>query len=91
MIGSNLKLSIQSFLLAWCMILPMCLISCVKEEFTDQAGLKSGVTITVSDFDDENITRSSLIPDESGTSFEWNEGDVVAVYSADRGMTNFFY
>ena len=90
MIRSKFRLSIQSVLLVWCMILPMCLISCVKEEFSNQTGLKTGVTITVSDFNDEKITRSSLIPGEGGTSFEWNEGDVVAVYSAARGMTNFF-
>lgn len=35
-------------------------------------------------------TRTTLLPVEDGTKFQWQVGDVAAVYSSGRGMTNFF-
>lgn len=35
-------------------------------------------------------SRSTLTPSDWGTSFSWNEGDVVGVYSEAKGLTNFF-
>ena len=69
----------------------VCFISCVEEDFFNEFEKKSGITINVDDFKNESIgTRSMLIPRENGTSFEWEDGDVVAVYSSAKGMTNFF-
>lgn len=35
------------------------------------------------------VTRSSVVPGNGGTSFAWSEGDVSAVYSSGKGLTNF--
>lgn len=35
-------------------------------------------------------TRSTLTPDNGGTAFSWKSGDIVAVYSDSKGMTNFY-
>lgn len=72
-------------------IFPFCIVSCVDDELLKQNVTKCGVTINVQDFKNENhVTRSLLTPGEQGTSFEWEKNDVVAVYSAAKGMTNFF-
>lgn len=39
--------------------------------------------------DIKELTRTSVIPGMGGTSFSWNEGDVSAVYSSGKGLTNF--
>lgn len=66
-------------------------VSCVDEELFKQNESICGITIDVEDFKNEsNGTRSLLIPGEHGTSFEWENNDIVAVYSASNGMINFF-
>lgn len=72
-------------------ILFSALASCVEEELFKQTETKCGVTINVRNFKDEDKeTRSLLKPGNHGMSFEWQKGDIVAVYSAAKGMTNFF-
>ena len=39
---------------------------------------------------DINNTRTILTPTENGTAFSWKIGDIVAVYSEYKGMTNFY-
>lgn len=82
---------IYYIIVAYCCTLLCSLSSCVDDTFVEQHTAKSGITISVHDYKNElDITRSTLKPGENGTSFAWEEGDVVAVYSAARGMTNFF-
>lgn len=39
---------------------------------------------------DSVSTRTILTPTDNGTAFSWKVGDVVAVYSSSKGMTNFY-
>lgn len=75
---------------AYCCAL-FCSLSCADDDFVKRYGTKSGITVSVHDYKNESdITRSTLTPGGNGTSFAWEKGDIVAVYSAARGMTNFF-
>ena len=81
------KHNLSLFFLVFCFLSS----SCADEELFKQNETKCGITINVRDFKNENNgTRSLLVPGENGTSFEWEKNDVVAVYSAAKGMTNFF-
>lgn len=87
---------IQTFISLLLLILQF---SCkdVSEQIEDNETYSS-VLMTVKNFSDEDTvnvslmgnTRSSLTPTWNGTSFSWNNGDIVGVYSASKGLTNFF-
>lgn len=48
------------------------------------------VKMVGADFKVSEQGRSSLSPSDNGTLFSWQEGDIVAVYSESKGMTNFY-
>lgn len=87
---------IQTFISVLLLILQS---SCkdVSEQIEDNETYSS-VLMTVKNFSDEDTvnislmenTRSSLTPTWNGTSFSWNSGDIVGVYSTNKGLTNFF-
>ena len=72
------------------------LASCVdnKDGFLYQNGASVRVTANAANFEGEagesDATRTVLTPADEGTSFKWKVGDVAAVYSEEKGMTNFF-
>lgn len=68
-----------------------CFSSCSDDVSQYINGEQNGVYMIAEHFiDGDKETRSVLIPNDHGTSFQWEEGDVAAVYSSAKGMTNFF-
>lgn len=84
----------------FCLFSYFCLTSC--NSFFEDELKKSEITATVQmsaqgfEDGDQSLsygihnTRSSVVPGNGGTSFTWNQGDVSAVYSIGKGLTNFF-
>lgn len=70
--------------------------SCSDLDFSNNTSSNDGadVRMSASHFKDGedtfSISRSSLTPSLGGTNFKWDIGDVVGVYSAANGLTNFF-
>lgn len=48
------------------------------------------VKMIATSFINDDTSRSILTPNENGTSFSWEANDIVAVYSDQKGLTNFF-
>lgn len=66
------------------------IISC-KDERESYYQEMTNTKMTAYNFKIDSIeSRTTLTPSDSGTSFFWNEGDVVGVYSDAKGLTNFF-
>ncbi len=68
-------------------------ISCndkTDESFGWDTGSTTSVTMIAPDFPISPSARTILTPDNNGTSFSWKKGDIVAVYSDSKGMTNFY-
>lgn len=66
------------------------IISCTTENVERLGSDSNGVKMSAKNFLGELNTRISLTPEKEGTSFAWDTGDVVSVYSSTRGLTNFF-
>ena len=69
------------------------LVSCQDEltkSNTNSSNTISSIEMKASHFLSSETTRTNLTPDSSGTKFSWKSGDIVAVYSSSKGMTNFF-
>ena len=70
--------------------------SCSDLDFSNNTSSNDGadVRMSASHFkngeDTFSISRSTLTPSLGGTNFKWDIDDVVGVYSAANGLTNFF-
>lgn len=92
------KYSILLSIMLDAFVVPVLLTSCQDDSFREGQGLMgtSPVRMSAVDFSDGDInmdgpsTRVSLVPTFNGTKFFWNQGDVAAVYSSGKGLTNFF-
>lgn len=62
----------------------------ILKSSVDSTNIISSIEMSASHFLPSETTRTTLIPDSSGTKFSWKSGDIVAVYSNLKGMTNFF-
>lgn len=67
--------------------------SCTDDNSTTFDSSSLGIQMKGTPFrtaEDKPSTRTLLTPSSSGTNFEWSAGDVAAVYSSEKGLTNFF-
>lgn len=62
----------------------------LEESFIYNPESMTSVKMIAPNFISSINTRSKLTPNNNGTSFSWKNGDIVAVYSDSKGMTNFY-
>ena len=84
----------SNFLRLLVFVSSLVIVSCADEDaFLYKKGASTRVMANAANFDyeaGESATRTILTPTDEGTSFQWRIGDVAAVYSEEKGMTNFF-
>lgn len=68
------------------------LVSCQDEfrKFNISSTSTIAIEMKASHFVSAETARTILTPNSDGTTFSWKTGDIVAVYSSSKGMTNFY-